>query len=140
MCHGVAGSIETKAVDRWPIASRFGGEPDLAELLHDPIARALTAADHVDSDDVYALLRKAHGSRRALVRDEYGSGAFHGSAAGRARSTSTRFQHGADSPLAATGSERDAHVGIIAVDGPIRLADQLVDAIVAEGAENALCA
>lgn len=67
MCHGML--IETKAVDRRPIARRFGGEPDLAELLHDPIARALMAADHVDSDDVYALLRKAHGSAAgALVR------------------------------------------------------------------------
>jgi len=60
MCHGML--IETGAiVHRRSVASRFGGEPDLGELLHDPIARALMAADKVDSSDIYALLRKARG-------------------------------------------------------------------------------
>jgi len=61
MCHGML--IETGAiVDRRSFANRFGGEPDLRELLHDPIARALMAADKVQSSDIYALLRKARGS------------------------------------------------------------------------------
>ena len=61
MCHGVL--LETGALElRRLTSSRFGGEPDLAELLGDPIARALMAADHVDSGDVYALLRKTRDS------------------------------------------------------------------------------
>ena len=60
MCHGML--IETEAVERrQPALDRFGGEPELCELLHDPIARALMTADKVDSGDVYALLRKARG-------------------------------------------------------------------------------
>jgi hypothetical protein len=55
--------IETEAVGRRrPAASRFSGEPELCELLRDPIARALMAADKVESGDVYALLRKTRGS------------------------------------------------------------------------------
>jgi hypothetical protein len=40
---------------------RFAGESELGELLHDPIARALMAADKVDSSEIYALLRKVQG-------------------------------------------------------------------------------
>jgi hypothetical protein len=66
MCHGML--IETEAVERRrPAASRFGGEPELCELLRDPIARALMAADKVESGDVYALLRKTRGN--AASRD-----------------------------------------------------------------------
>jgi hypothetical protein len=39
-------------------ANRFVGESGLHELLYDPIAQALMAADKVDSREVYALLRK----------------------------------------------------------------------------------
>jgi len=54
--------IETEAAERHrPSFRRFGGEPELRELLRDPIARALMAADKVDSSDIYALLRRAHG-------------------------------------------------------------------------------
>lgn len=60
MCHGML--IETQAAECGrAVPSRFGGEPELRDLLHDPIARALMAADKVDSSDVYALLRKAYG-------------------------------------------------------------------------------
>jgi hypothetical protein len=59
MCQGML--IERQAAERGRAGpSRFGGEPELRDLLHDPIARALMAADKVDSGDVYALLRKAH--------------------------------------------------------------------------------
>jgi len=58
MCHGM--SIESEAAKHdQPSFRRFGGEPELCDLLHDPIARALMAADKVDSSDVYALLYKA---------------------------------------------------------------------------------
>jgi hypothetical protein len=61
MCHGML--IETLAVERHQLsASRFSGEPELYELLHDPIARALMAADKVDCGDVYTLLRKTRGN------------------------------------------------------------------------------
>ena len=58
MCHGTL--FETEAVELHRPGFRcFGGEPELRDLLHDPIARALMAADKVDSSDVYALLSKA---------------------------------------------------------------------------------
>jgi hypothetical protein len=58
MCHGMM--IETGAAEcgRTSIG-RLYGEPELSDLLHDPIARALMAADKVDSGEVYALLRRA---------------------------------------------------------------------------------
>lgn len=37
----------------------FGGEPSLADLLGDPIASALMAADHVEGRDFEALLATA---------------------------------------------------------------------------------
>ncbi len=59
MCHGTL--FETEAVElHRPGFRRFGGEPELHDLLHDPIVRALMAADKVDSSDVYAVLFKAH--------------------------------------------------------------------------------
>ena len=61
MCYGNLMEAETGALCR-SSPRRFAGEPDLHELLHDPIARALMAADKVNSSDIYALLRKAHGS------------------------------------------------------------------------------
>jgi hypothetical protein len=61
MCHGM--SIESEAAElHQPSFRRFGGEPELCDLLHDPIARALMAADKVDSSDVRALLYKARGA------------------------------------------------------------------------------
>jgi hypothetical protein len=54
--------IETETAEQSrSLARRFGGEPELCDLLHDPIARALMAADNVDSRDVYALLRNVYG-------------------------------------------------------------------------------
>jgi hypothetical protein len=60
MCHGMM--IESDAAERGrPPIGRLCGEPELSDLLYDPIAQALMAADRVDRDDVYALLRKARG-------------------------------------------------------------------------------
>jgi hypothetical protein len=42
---------------------RFGAEPGAAELLGDPIAQALMAADKIDDLAVFAVLR-AVGHRR----------------------------------------------------------------------------
>jgi hypothetical protein len=58
MCHG---SLIEMAGRRGSCPNRFAGETELGELLHDPIARALMAADKVDSSEIYALLRKAQG-------------------------------------------------------------------------------
>jgi hypothetical protein len=60
MCHGMMIESETGGSCR-PAANRFVGESGLHELLFDPIAQALMAADKVDSSEVYALLRKAQG-------------------------------------------------------------------------------
>ena len=57
MCHGMLIEGEAAEFGR-PNCHRFGGEPALGELLRDPIARALMAADRVDSGDVYALLSR----------------------------------------------------------------------------------
>jgi hypothetical protein len=60
MCYATL--IQTEAVDSRPSdrsmrSRRFASEPALSDLLHDPIAHALMAADKVDSREVYALLR-----------------------------------------------------------------------------------
>ena len=65
MCHGML--TETRAVEAQRALCRFGGEPELGELLRDPIARALMTADKVDSGDVYALLRKVDGPAAAMM-------------------------------------------------------------------------
>ena len=60
MCYGV--TIETEAGGSCRTAAkRFAGESSLHELLFDPIAQALMAADKVDSREIYALLSKMHG-------------------------------------------------------------------------------
>ncbi|HEV2189645.1 MAG TPA: hypothetical protein VGR70_20720 [Stellaceae bacterium] len=61
MCHGKSIESQAAELDR-PGFRCFGGEPELCDLLHDPIALALMAADKVDSSDVYALLHKARGA------------------------------------------------------------------------------
>jgi len=61
--------IETEGAELGrPNFHRFGGEPALGELLHDPIARALMAADKVDSGDVYALLSRMRGNLAESAR------------------------------------------------------------------------
>jgi hypothetical protein len=60
MCH--IAPIQTEALDSRPSdqpmrSRRFDSEPVLSDLLGDPIAHALMAADRVDSREVYALLR-----------------------------------------------------------------------------------
>jgi hypothetical protein len=60
MCHATL--IRTEAVDARPSEQSmrtrpFDSEPVLSDLLGDPIAHALMAADNVDSREVYALLR-----------------------------------------------------------------------------------
>lgn len=66
MCYGKLIEAETGGLRR-SSPSRFAGEPDLHELLRDPIARALMAADRVDSSEIYALLRKARGFADAAM-------------------------------------------------------------------------
>lgn len=65
MCHGMM--IETGMQRSRPSVGRLCGEPELSDLLHDPIARALMAADGVNSGDVYALLRR---TRRGAVASD----------------------------------------------------------------------
>jgi hypothetical protein len=60
MCQGCLIETEMGGL-RGSAPRRFAGETELGELLHDPIARALMAADKVDSSEIYALLRKVQG-------------------------------------------------------------------------------
>ena len=60
MCYGCLTETEAGGLQR-SVTNRFAGETTLGELLCDPIARALMAADKVDSSEVYALLRNAQG-------------------------------------------------------------------------------
>jgi len=46
-------------------AAGIGGEPRVSELLCDPIARALMAADKTDHRAVVALLESVNGRRAA---------------------------------------------------------------------------
>jgi hypothetical protein len=60
MCHGML--IETRSDEHGlAVSGRFAGEPALRDLLQDPIALALMAADKVDRGDLCELLRKAQG-------------------------------------------------------------------------------
>lgn len=40
-------------------SARCGGEPPLAELMDDPMLQTLMARDHVDRDDLRALIHRA---------------------------------------------------------------------------------
>lgn len=67
MCHGM--SIESEAGElHRPGFRRFAGEPELCDLLRDPIARALMAADKVDSSDLCALLHRARAAAAVSTR------------------------------------------------------------------------
>jgi len=46
----------------------FGGEPALSDLLQDPVAHALMAADHIDRHELDALLEAARENLSRRVR------------------------------------------------------------------------
>jgi hypothetical protein len=48
----------------------YAAEPDLSELLRDPIARALMAADRVDRRELDALFDRTRGSLRRHPTDK----------------------------------------------------------------------
>lgn len=62
---GNTATINHEAAGIAACSRHFVGEPRVAELLRDPIARALMAADKTDHRAVVALLESVNGRRAA---------------------------------------------------------------------------